>query len=193
MRYFLIYKPYGMLSQFTREADGQRTLADLDFAFPPDVYPIGRLDADSEGLLLLTSDKRVNQRLLQPKEAHERRYWVQVEGLPTASTLTQLAAGVVIRLKGKVYQTRPAAVSLLPEPPVLPERIPPVRFRKTVPDCWLELRLTEGKNRQVRRMCAAVGFPVLRLVRVGIGNIELGRLQPGDVVEMDQQAVYKLF
>ena len=193
MRYFLIYKPYGMLSQFTREVDEQQTLADLDFAFPSDAYPVGRLDADSEGLLLLTNDKRVNQRLLQPKAGHERRYWVQVEGVPTTTALAQLTAGVPIRLNGKVYQTRPAVVALLPEPPALPERIPPVRFRKTVPDSWLELRLTEGKNRQVRRMCAAVGFPVLRLVRVQIGNIELGALKPGDVVEIDQKAVYELF
>ncbi|MCB0532344.1 MAG: pseudouridine synthase [Lewinellaceae bacterium] len=193
MRYFLIYKPYGMLSQFTPEAADQQTLADLNYVFPGDVYPVGRLDADSEGLLLLTNDKRVNQRLLQPNEAHERRYWVQVEGIPTTAAQAQLAAGVSIRLKGKVYQTRPAVVSLFSESPVLPKRIPPVRFRKTVPDSWLELRLTEGKNRQVRRMCAAVGYPVLRLVRVGIGKIELGQLQPGDVIEIDQKAVYELF
>ncbi len=193
MRYFLIYKPYGMLSQFTRETDGQRTLADLDFAFPKDVYPVGRLDADSEGLLLLTNDTRVNQRLLQPREAHERRYWVQVEGIPDAEALARLAAGVAIRLNGKAYQTHPAMAAMLPGPPELPERIPPVRFRKTVPDSWVELRLTEGKNRQVRRMCAAVGFPVLRLVRVQMGNIRLGSLQPGNVVEIDQKTVYELF
>ncbi len=181
MHYFLLYKPFGMLSQFSRETPEQRTLADLDFNFPKDVYPVGRLDADSEGLLLLTNDKRLNDSLLNPKHAHPRSYWVQVEGTPVAEALERLAAGVALRIKGKIWNTRPAQVQVLVTPPTLPERHPPVRFRKTVPDAWLEITLTEGKNRQVRRMCAAVGLPVLRLVRVRLGRLALGDLQPAQV------------
>lgn len=184
MHYYLIYKPYGMLSQFSREIPGQQTLADLDFDFPKTVYPVGRLDADSEGLLLLTDDKSLNDRLLNPKHAHPRTYWVQVEGIPTAAALGQLAAGVEIRIKGNMLRTKPAQVRLLENPPDLPERIPPVRFRKSVPDSWLELQLTEGKNRQVRRMCAAVGFPVLRLVRATIGPLKVGDMPPGAVRQL---------
>lgn len=181
MHYYLVYKPYGMLSQFTRETPEQTTLADLDFSFSRDVYPVGRLDADSEGLLLLTNDKKLNERLLNPSNAHPRTYWVQVEGLPTAETLERLAAGVTIRIKGKEHHTQPAQARRLPAPPELPERVPPIRFRQSVPDCWLEITLIEGKNRQVRRMCAAVGFPVLRLVRVSMGNLSLSGLKPGEV------------
>lgn len=172
-----------MLSQFTREVAGQQTLADLDFQFPRDVYPIGRLDSDSEGLLLLTNDRRLNHWLLNPKFAHERTYFAQVEGLPDEAALQKLTAGVDIKIDGKTHRTAPARARLLLEAPDLPERQPPIRFRKTVPDAWLEIRLTEGKNRQVRRMCAAVGFPVLRLVRVAIGSVILGDLLPGGVGE----------
>ncbi len=193
MDYFLLYKPYGMLAQFTQETPEQRTLADLDFTFPKDVYPVGRLDADSEGLLLLTNDKSLNDRLLNPRNAHPRTYWVQVEGIPMASALQQLVQGVDIRIKGKVFRTRPAEVRVLDSNPELPERVPPIRFRKTVADCWLELRLTEGKNRQVRRMCAAVGFPVLRLVRVRQGGLDLDGLQPGAVRVLEAAALDKIF
>ncbi|MBL7803625.1 MAG: pseudouridine synthase [Saprospiraceae bacterium] len=190
-RYFLLYKPFGMLSQFSRETPEQRTLADLDVVFPKDVYPVGRLDADSEGLLLLTNDKSLNARLLNPRFEHPRTYWAQVEGVPDEAALEKLRAGVTIRIDGKPFQTRPAKVEVLAVQPELPERHPPVRFRKTVPDAWLELTLVEGKNRQVRRMCAAVGLPVLRLVRVAIGDILRGDMQPGEVREIDLPAPWK--
>lgn len=184
-QYYLIYKPFGMLSQFTQEVPGQVTLADFAFEFPKDVYPVGRLDADSEGLLLLTNDRRLNDRLLNPRHAHPRTYLVQVEGVPDQEALMALRKGVTISINGKKHQTAPAQVEVCAEVPVLPERNPPIRVRQSIPDSWLSLQLTEGKNRQVRRMCAAVGFPVLRLVRAAIGGLQLGAMQPGDVVELD--------
>jgi 23S rRNA pseudouridine2457 synthase len=190
-RYLIIYKPYGVISQFTPEVAGQVTLADV-FDLPPGVYPVGRLDHDSEGLLLLTDDPRINHRLLDPAFAHPRTYWVQVEGAPDPDAAATLRTGVDIHIKGKSWRTRPAQVSIFEVPPLLPPRIPPVRFRKTVPDHWLEITLTEGKNRQVRRMCAAVGLPVLRLVRVGIGNIRGEMLQPGALHELTRADVQAL-
>ncbi len=188
-RYFAVYKPYGLLSQFSRDVPDQQTLADLDFDFPKDVYPVGRLDADSEGLLLLTNDKTLNDKLLNPKHAHPRTYWAQVEGIPEERALEQLRRGVSLQIDGKAFQTRPAAARLLPVAPDLPERQPPVRFRKTVPDCWLELSLIEGKNRQVRRMCAAVGYPVLRLIRVEIDQLRLNGMLPGAVLELSAEQI----
>ncbi|MBK9338648.1 MAG: pseudouridine synthase [Lewinellaceae bacterium] len=186
MPHFLLFKPYGMLSQFTPEQAGQITLADLDFDFPKDVYPVGRLDADSEGLLLLTDDKALNFKLLNPGSHFPKTYLAQVEGVPAEQDLDALRRGVDIKINGKTHRTRPAAVRLLDGAPDLPPRVPPIRFRKSVPDCWLEIVLTEGKNRQVRRMCAAVGFPVLRLVRTGLGHWragagELAGMAPGEV------------
>lgn len=194
MLYFILYKPFGMLSQFSRETPEQITLADLNMAFPKDVYPVGRLDADSEGLLLLTNDKTLNARLLDPAKGHPRSYWVQVEGNPTEEALAPLRQGILIRIDGKDIRTRPAQVRRLTEAPSLPDRNPPVRFRKTVPDCWLELTLKEGKNRQVRRMCAAAGFPVLRLVRVAIGKLRitdplLSGIAPGEVRSLDKSMI----
>jgi 23S rRNA pseudouridine2457 synthase len=165
-------KPHGVLSRFTPDGSTHRTLA--AFGFPPRVYPIGRLDADSEGLLLLSDEAELNERLLHPRNAHEREYWVQVERLPTAETLAKLAAGLVIQ----GHRTRPGRAWLLDPQPTMPPREPPIRFRKTVPDCWLALELTEGRNRQVRRMTAALGHPTLRLVRVRVGAFALGDLQP---------------
>jgi 23S rRNA pseudouridine2457 synthase len=188
-RYFLIYKPFGVLSQFTKEVPDHRTLADL-YPFPKDVYPVGRLDKDSEGLLLLTDDKRLNQRLLDPSFAHPRTYWVQVEGIPGDQAIRQLTSGVSIRINKRNYLTRPAVAKKI-APPSLPERDPPVRFRKTVEDHWIELTLTEGKNRQVRRMCAKVGHPVLRLVRVAIGKLQAGKMRAGEVKELNWEAVKK--
>lgn len=176
MEYFLIHKPYDMLTQFTRELPQHRVLGDL-YDFPPTVYPVGRLDRDSEGLLLLTDDKKLHTKLLNPKWGHERTYWVQVEGLPTDEALARLRNGVAIRAKGKNWQTRPAKVRKIQQPVIVEERNPPIRVRKTVPDSWLELTLTEGKNRQVRRMCAAVGFPVLRLIRSAICEVSLEQLK----------------
>jgi 23S rRNA pseudouridine2457 synthase len=179
--YFLLYKPYDVLSQFTPDAPGDRTLADLGFAFPSDVYPVGRLDRDSEGLLLLTNDNGLKTRYLDPKQKVPKTYWAQVEGEPTPEAIAQLAGGVTIRINGKEHRTAPARVRLLGEEPQLPERVPPIRFRKSIPTAWIELIITEGKNRQVRRMTAAVSYPTLRLVRVAIGSLSLGGLQPGEV------------
>ena len=170
-----------MLSQFTREAPHHRTLADLEVEFPKDVYPVGRLDHDSEGLLLLTNDRALNARLLDPRRKRPKVYWVQIEGDPTAADLEPLRRGVDIRVKKRTHRTAPARVRLLAEPPALWERDPPVRFRAQIPTRWIELELTEGKNRQVRRMCARVGFPVLRLVRVAVAGYRLDGLAPGVV------------
>jgi 23S rRNA pseudouridine2457 synthase len=166
-------KPHGVVSQFTPDGSANRTLA--EFGFPPRVYPVGRLDADSEGLLLLSDEGDLNARLLQPRHGHRRVYWAQVERVPAAAALTRLGEGV--RLQGQ--RTLPCRASILdPQPEVLP-RVPPIRFRKRVPTCWVALELVEGKNRQVRRMTAAIGHPTLRLIRVRIGELELGDLVAG--------------
>jgi 23S rRNA pseudouridine2457 synthase len=180
---FLLYKPYGVLSQFTSPVEGKRTLGEW-YDFPPEVYPIGRLDEDSEGLLLLTDDNRAKQQFLS--EAVEKEYYVQVEGLPTEAALQQLREGVTIRVRKKDHRTRPAKVRRLDPAPDLPPREPPIRFRKSVPDSWLSLTLTEGKNRQVRRMTAKVGFPTLRLIRWRQGPYTLAGMQPGEVRPLAQ-------
>jgi 23S rRNA pseudouridine2457 synthase len=168
------HKPFGVISQFTPDGSNRPTLA--GFGFPPAVYPIGRLDADSEGLLLLSDEARWNARILDPQRGHEREYWVQVEGSPGAEELRRLEAGVLIQGR----RTLPCRVSRLdPAPPIWP-RDPPIRYRKTVPDSWLRIALKEGKNRQVRRMTAAVGYPTLRLIRVRIAGLILGDLSPGE-------------
>ncbi|CEJ43462.1 rRNA large subunit pseudouridine synthase E [Umezakia ovalisporum] len=172
-RYILFYKPYGVLSQFTQETSKHNTLK--DYIPVPDVYPVGRLDWDSEGLLLLTNDGQLQHRLAHPCFGHQRTYWVQVEGIPSADALNKLQMGVEIQN----YRTQPAQVRLFLEHPHLPERNPPIRFRKSIPTSWLEMTLTEGKNRQVRRMTATVGFPTLRLVRVSIAHLNLNGLQLG--------------
>ncbi|MEH2064755.1 MAG: rRNA large subunit pseudouridine synthase E [Nostoc sp.] len=172
-RYIIFYKPYGVLSQFTKDAPTHSTLK--DYIDVPDVYPVGRLDWDSEGLLLLTNDGQLQHRLAHPHFGHKRTYWVQVERIPDAYAIKKLQTGVEIQ----DYRTQPAEVRLLTEETQLPERIPPIRFRKNVPTAWLEMTLTEGKNRQVRRMTAAVGFPTLRLVRVSIAHLQLNSLQLG--------------
>jgi len=172
-RYIIFYKPYGVLSQFTKDAPTHITLK--DYIDVPDVYPVGRLDWDSEGLLLLTNNGQLQHRLAHPRFGHKRTYWVQVERIPDADAIKRLQTGVEIQ----DYRTQPAEIRLLSEEPQLPERTPPIRFRKNVPTAWLEMTLTEGKNRQVRRMTAAVGFPTLRLVRVSIGHLQLDDLQLG--------------
>jgi 23S rRNA pseudouridine2457 synthase len=176
------FKPYGVLTQFTPDQPGQRTLA--DFRFPPRVYPLGRLDLDSEGLLLLSDEAGLNTRLLDPSTAHPRTYCAEVEGIPTPSAVNSLRRGG-IDLKG--HRTLPCRADLRDTAPALPPRDPPVRFRKSIPTSWLEMTLIEGKNRQVRRMTAAVGFPTLRLVRISIGRLSLGDLQPGEWKELDAQ------
>ena len=193
------HKPFGVLSQFTGDGSTNRTLA--EFGFPKNVWPIGRLDADSEGLLLLSDEPEWNEKLLHPRHAHEREYWAQVEKIPTPDSLKKLEKGVLIQGR----KTLPCRAWLLkpqpevrwgetPSSPIFPSqgssdsrpteinifpRNPPIRFRKSVPDCWIGLELVEGKNRQVRRMTAAIGHPTLRLIRVRIGNFWLGDLSPG--------------
>ncbi|MFA3782178.1 pseudouridine synthase [Melioribacteraceae bacterium 4301-Me] len=176
-KYFILNKPYGYLSQFT-DKYGNLTLSHL-FSFPKNVYPIGRLDKDSEGLLILSNDKKLVNFLLNPKNKHEREYFVQVEGVPTRQALDKLESGVFIQER----ITLPAKVKLIKEPN-FPPRIPPIRKRKNIPTSWLSITLIEGKNRQVRKMTAAVGYPTLRLVRVRIKNIKLGNLKPGEAREL---------
>ena len=172
--YYAVYKPYNMLSQFTDPA-GRKTLASL-YDFPKDVYPVGRLDMDSEGLLILTNDKKLNDFLLNPKHIHEKEYYVQVEGIPTRDALQKLRDGVVIEKK----KTLPANAFKIDDTG-FPERIPPIRERKNVPTGWISLTITEGRNRQVRKMTAAAGYPTLRLVRIRIKNISLGNMKSGEV------------
>jgi 23S rRNA pseudouridine2457 synthase len=167
------HKPHGVLSQFTPDGSPNRPLA--DFGFPKGIYPIGRLDADSEGLLLLSDEPELNERLLHPKRAHEREYWAQVERIPTAETLRPLSRGIAVQDR----KTLPCRAWILEPQPELPPRDPPIRFRKNVPTCWLGLELIEGKNRQVRRMTAAIGHPTLRLLRVRIGQFEIAGIEPG--------------
>jgi 23S rRNA pseudouridine2457 synthase len=181
------HKPYGVLSQFTPDGSPNRTLA--EFGFPKDIYPLGRLDADSEGLLLLSDEPGLNTRLLDPQNAHIRCYWAQVEGVPTSATLEKLSQGVSIG----DHHTLPCRAWLMDPQPQLPPRDPPIRVRKTVPDSWIAIELTEGKNRQVRKMTAAVGHPTLRLLRVRIGALELGDLKPSQWRELysaDRQLLF---
>ena len=175
-------KPYDVLSQFTPDHPGQRTLA--EFGFGRGVYGIGRLDRDSEGLLLLSDDPAWTDRLLHPRHAHRRLYHVQVEGVPTIGHLARLAEGVVVQGE----RTRPAVARILEPAPPWPPRTPPIRVRRNVPDSWISLELTEGRNRQVRRMTAAVGLPTLRLLRVQIGSLDLVRLglSPGAWRRLDR-------
>ena len=189
------HKPYGVLSQFTSDGSPNRTLA--EYGFPKNVYAIGRLDADSEGLLLLSDEPEWNERLLHPRQAHEREYWAQVEKIPTPDCLKKLEKGVLVQGR----KTLPCRAWLLEPQPVvgssrcddrmvqrtIPTRNPPIRFRKTVPDCWIGLELVEGKNRQVRRMTAAIGHPTLRLIRVRIGNFWLGDLPSGQWRILNEQ------
>ena len=180
------HKPYGVLSQFTSDGSPHRTLA--AFGFPRNVYPLGRLDADSEGLLLLSDEGAWNGRLLDPRHGHWRRYWVQVERIPSPAALEQLARGLVVQGR----QTRASRAWQLDPQPAVPPRDPPIRFRKSVPDCWIAVELTEGRNRQVRRMTAAVGHPTLRLIRVAIGAFELGALPAGEwraLTPLEERAV----
>ncbi|MBL4672855.1 MAG: pseudouridine synthase [Arenicella sp.] len=190
--YYAIFKPYGVLSQFSRPEPHHKTLADLGFKFPKDVYPVGRLDNDSEGLLILTNDKNLNHQLLNPSFAHSRTYAVQVDGQITNEVIKMLEDGIAIKVGKKSYQTMPANAKLLPKGPSLAERDPPVRFRKLIPTSWLELTLIEGKNRQVRKMCAKTGFPVLRLVRTRIEKLLLNGMQSGDVKKLDGKDLKKL-
>jgi 23S rRNA pseudouridine2457 synthase len=183
------HKPYGVLSQFTPEPGSRwRTLA--EFGLPKNVYPVGRLDADSEGLLLLSDEPGLNTRLLDPKHAHRRQYWVQVERVPSPAALARLCAGGI---ELGDFRTLPCCAHLLDTAPSVAPRTPPIRFRKNVPDAWLALELIEGKNRQVRRMTAAIGHPTLRLIRAQIGRFPLGELGPGEWRELSPKERDALF
>lgn len=159
---------------------------------PSNVYPVGRLDYDSEGLLILTDDKKLNHLLLNPERGHRREYLVQVEGVPGKKQVELLMQGVVIRVNEKVYKTKPCEVFLVNEELNLPERFPPIRFRKSVPDSWLKILLKEGKNRQVRKMTAAVGLPTLRLIRWKIESLSVENMSPGDLIEITKKDLYNL-
>ncbi|MEM1136116.1 MAG: pseudouridine synthase [Bacteroidota bacterium] len=189
LKYFVIYKPFGVLSQFS-EADGHPGLGSI-YAFPKDVYAIGRLDRDSEGLLILSNDQKLNHKLLNPKFAHNRTYLTQVEGIPEIKELEAFEKGIVIKVNKKAYHTKPAKVQLIEAPEYLPERTPPIRFRKNKPTSWLALSINEGKNRQVRKMTAKIGYPTLRLVRKSIVGLHLLSYIPGSVQEIDQKDLYK--
>jgi 23S rRNA pseudouridine2457 synthase len=191
MKCILFYKPYGVLCQFTDNSDNPRQTL-KEYIPIPEVYPVGRLDRDSEGLLLLTNNGQLQNRLAHPQFAHSRTYYVQVEGIPDESALNKLRNGVTI----KNYRTRQSKVRLLSTEPNLPPRTPPIRDRKSIPTCWLEMILTEGKNRQVRRMTAAVGFSTLRLVRVSLGSdghkLDIFSLNPGEWRELSTSESQKL-
>lgn len=185
-RYFITYKPFGVLTQFTGEGPTLAALGD----FPREVYPVGRLDKDSEGFLLLTDDKVLNHHLLNPRFGHQRTYYAQVEGIPSPEALAKLRSGVLINVDGRDYHTKPAIAKILDPIPLLPDRTPPIRYRASIPDTWIELTLIEGKNRQVRKMTAAVGFPTLRLVRYSMEKLTIAKMQPGEIVELDEKTVY---
>jgi 23S rRNA pseudouridine2457 synthase len=181
------HKPYGIVSQFTPDGSRHGTLA--AFGFPSGVYPIGRLDAESEGLLLLSDEAALNARLLHPSRGHTRTYWAQVERVPSTEALAQLERGVTIAGR----QTLPCRAWRLDPQPEVPPRDPPIRFRKNVADTWIALELVEGKNHQVRRMTAAIGHPTLRLIRVEIGAFALGDLEPGkwrEVTAAERAAIF---
>jgi 23S rRNA pseudouridine2457 synthase len=181
-RYIVFNKPFDVLSQFTPES-GARALN--EFNLPSDVYAAGRLDKDSEGLLLLTNDGVLIERLLNPKNEKPKTYWALVERLPTEEELERLRQGIKI----EDYITLPCQIKVLEPQPEVPPRDPPVRFRKTVQDYWVEITLTEGKNRQVRKMTAAIGHPTLRLIRKKIANLELGNLLPGEWKEISREDI----
>jgi 23S rRNA pseudouridine2457 synthase len=186
-QYFVLYKPYGIHSQFSN-AESLKEIGD----FPPEVYPVGRLDKDSEGLLLITDDKPLNHFLLNPKFEHNRTYLAQVEGIPTEEAIRELESGVDINLKGEIYRTKKAAAALIKELPPIPERNPPIRYRKNVPESWLSLCLQEGKNRQVRKMTASVGFPTLRLIRWSMEDLTIQGYAVGEIKQFSQDEIYHL-
>ncbi len=189
-KYFIIYKPFNVLSQFTSQEE-KKTLKDF-FDVPADVYSVGRLDYDSEGLLILTNDKSLNQNLLNPLLAHEREYWVQVENIIAIEAIEELQKGAAINIDGKIYKTKPCKVQKFLTPPKVYERTPPIRVRQNIPSSWIKIILTEGKNRQVRKMTAGVGFPTLRLIRYRIEKITLEHLQPGEMKMLSHTELYNL-
>lgn len=188
--YFITYKPFHVLCQFTSEGD-KKTLKDF-FDVPRNIYPVGRLDYDSEGLIILTNDKKLNHLLLNPVHEHEREYWVQVEGLVSHEAINKLTNGITINIAGKMFQTKKCKAEKFSSPPLVYPRTPPIRFRKNLPDSWMRIILTEGKNRQVRKMTAGIGHPTLRLIRTRIESVTLAQLQPGEMKSISQQELYNL-
>lgn len=186
LQYFIFYKPFQVLCQFSPEGE-KKTLADYFPGISKNIYPVGRLDFDSEGMLLLTNDKALSHHLLEPKFAHKRTYLVQVEGSITDEAIEQLRMGVIINVEGKQYKTKPAIAEILLNEPDLPDRNPPIRYRKEIPTSWISLTLTEGKNRQVRKMTAAVNFPTLRLVRHSIGAVNIDGFSSGMYKEVTEE------
>jgi len=187
--YYSFNKPYGVLSQFSDE-DGHQGLGHF-LDLPKDVYPVGRLDHDSEGLLLLTNDNRLKTRLLDPKKGHPRTYHIQVEGQITEKDVARLVIPMDINFKGKIHSCVATKAQLI-ENPDIEERVPPVRFRKEIPTSWISITLTQGKNRQVRRMTAHIGFPTLRLIRVGFDTVTLGDLKPGEYKQLSERQFLSL-
>ena len=179
-----------MLSQFSSQ-EGKQTLKDF-FDVPKDIYPVGRLDYDSEGLLILTNDKKLNNLLLNPAHKHKREYWVQIDGAVTKDALLSLQNGVTITVDGKWYQTSKCSAQAMNAEPKVPTRNPPIRFRKDIPTSWIKMILTEGKNRQVRKMTASVGFPTLRLIRHRIEKCTIEGLQPGEMSVLSEKEIYHL-
>lgn len=189
--YFVFYKPFQVLSQFSPEGS-KTTLKDALPFIPNDVYPAGRLDYDSEGLMVLTNDRQLIHRLLEPRFGHSRSYLVQVEGTVTPEAIAQLEQGVTITVDGKRYTTKEAKAEICSGTPAIPARFPPIRFRKNIPTSWLHLTITEGKNRQVRKMTAATGFPTLRLIRYSIGHITIDGMNPGDLKALSAKECKRL-
>ncbi len=185
-QYIVFNKPFKVLSQFSSDGD-KETLANYLKGISKDIYPVGRLDYDSEGLLLLTNDKNLNHELTDPKFAHKRTYWVQVDGDITQDAIKELEEGVVIKHNGKEHFTLPAKAEKMETAPDVWERNPPIRYRANIPTSWIQLTITEGKNRQVRKMTAAVGFPTLRLIRYGVDKLNLEGIAPGEYLAFDEQ------
>lgn len=188
LKYYIFNKPYGVLSQFSKEHEQHEVLSDY-LNVGKDVYPVGRLDKDTEGLLLLTNDKPLVNKLLHPKFYHEKTYLARVDGDIGPKAIQQLQQGIDIKVNKKTHHCKPATAIVLSSEPSFPPRIPPVRFRKNIPTSWISLTISEGKNRQVRKMCAAVGYPVLRLVRTAFCGLKLNNLAPGTYIEIDRNLI----
>ena len=189
-KYYILNKPFGIISQFTPEESVHGFLKDLNLPIDRDVYPIGRLDAETEGLLLLSSDKYLVNKILDPKYSHKRTYLAQVEGVPDQADIEKLEKGLTLNIRGKMMQSLPCKASIKTDVKIK-DRNPPIRIRKEIPETWVEIVLTEGKYHQVRKMFAAIGFPVLRLIRTSIEGLELGDLEPGKFKEINKFVVYR--
>ena len=189
LSYFIIYKPYGIVTQFSEMKDNQ-TLSAL-YEFEKDIYPVGRLDADSEGLLILTNDNYLKTELIKKSNEHKKKYLVQIEGFISDSDILKLENGVTINIEGEKYITKKCEVKRMVNVPILQERNLPIRFRKNIPTEFLEISITEGKNRQIRKMTASAGHPALRLIRTQIDDLLLSDMKTGEVSMLSQKTIYK--